>query len=159
MFEKLVISPDMIGKRVFSFAITILALISTFLATYLACFGFPAHNGFFVLYYSMECMFAIDIVLCFFTQFVDEENNKPVRDLKSIALRYIKAGFLFDCLATLPFHIILLKRFDDEKIKDQIQLLFLLKMLRFRKMMGLFETKNFQDFIKSIFKTRLQQII
>jgi hypothetical protein len=53
----------------------------------------------------------------------------------------------------------LLKRFDDEKIKDQIQLLFLLKMLRFRKMMGLFETKNFQDFIKSIFKTRLQQII
>ena len=32
-------------------------------------------------------------------------------------------------------------------------------MIRFRKMMGLFETKNFQDFIKSIFKTRLQQII
>lgn len=66
-FDKLVISPEMIGKRVFSFIITILALISTFLATYLACFGFPDRKGFFVLYYSMECMFAIDIALCFFT--------------------------------------------------------------------------------------------
>jgi hypothetical protein len=158
-FDKLVISPEMIGKRVFSFIITILALISTFLATYLACFGFPDRKSFFVLYYAMECMFAIDIALCFFTQYLDEENNKPVRDLKSIALRYIKAGFLFDSLATFPFHIVLLSRFNNDAIKDRVQLLFLLKMLRFRKMMGLFETKNFQDFIKSLFKTRLQQII
>lgn len=65
--DKLIISPEAIGKRVFSFMITILALISTFLATYLACFGFPNRERFFVLYYAMECMFAIDIILCFFT--------------------------------------------------------------------------------------------
>jgi hypothetical protein len=40
-----------------------------------------------------------------------------------------------------------------------MQLLFLFKMFRFRKMMSLFETKNFQDFIKGLFKTRLQRII
>ena len=40
-----------------------------------------------------------------------------------------------------------------------MNLLFLLKLLRFRKMMSLFETKNFQDFIKSIFKSRLQRVI
>lgn len=136
-----------------------LALISTFLATYLACFGFPEGKGFFIIYYVMESMFAIDTLLLFFTQYQDEEDNKPVRDIKSIALKHIKSDFIFDALATFPFHIVLLSRFDDENIKDRIQLLFLLKMIRFRKMMSLFETKNFQDFIKSLFKTRLQQII
>lgn len=40
-----------------------------------------------------------------------------------------------------------------------MNLLFLLKLLRFSKMMSLFETKNFQDFIKGICKTRLQKVI
>jgi hypothetical protein len=67
-FDKLVISPDQIGKRVFSFVMILLSLISTFTATYLACFGFPENNQvFFIVYYSIEFMFAIDIILCFFT--------------------------------------------------------------------------------------------
>ena len=111
IFDKLVISPDQIGKRVFSFVIIILALISTFTATYLACFGFPEPKVFFVIYYSIESMFAIDIILCFFTQYIDDEDNKPIRDLKSIGLKYIKSGFIFDLIGTFPFHIVLSSRF------------------------------------------------
>lgn len=64
----------------------------------------------------MECMFAIDIILCFFTQYTDEQENKPVRDLKLIAIRYLKNGFLLDVLATFPFHLVLKKKFDNYPI-------------------------------------------
>jgi hypothetical protein len=153
--DSIVISPDNVVKRVFSFVIILLALISTFLATYLACFGFPESKGFLLFYYIIESLFLLDILLCFITQYSDEENNKPVREIKLIAIKYIKSGFVFDALATIPFHLLMRAKFEDESVSDQMNLLFLLKMFRFRKMMSLFETKNFQDFIKGLFKTRL----
>lgn len=93
-----------------------LSLISTFTATYLACFGFPENNKiFFILYYSIECMFAIDIVLSFFTQYINDEDNKPVRDLKIIALKYMKSAFVVDAIATFPFHLLLRSRFTGPR--------------------------------------------
>ena len=101
----------------------------------------------------------MDILLCFFTQYHDEESNKPVHDIKLVAIRYIKSGFIVDVLATFPFHLVMLSQFEDPDLQEKMNLFFLLKMLRFRKMISLFETKNFQDFIKGLFKNRLQRII
>jgi len=145
-FDKFVIAPEQNGRRVFTFFIIILSLFSTFSAAYFACFGFPSDSRFFFIsFYAMEGMFAIDIILCFFTQYVDDEDNKPIRDLKKIALKYLKTGFPLDALATVPFPLILQSKFDEgtEEDIEKLNLLFLLKLVRFRKMMSLFETKNF----------------
>ena len=125
----------------------------------MACFGFSTSNEFFWFYYSMDSLFLMDSLLCFFTQYHGEESNKPVHDIKLVAIRYIKSGFIVDVLATFPFHLVMLSQFEDPDLQEKMNLFFLLKMLRFRKMISLFETKNFQDFIKGLFKNRLQRII
>jgi ABC-type uncharacterized transport system permease subunit len=114
--DKIVISQDNMFKRAFSGVIILLALVSTFLATYLACFGFPQAKEFYVFYYIVECLFLLDILLCFITQYQDEEDNKPVREIKLIAIKYLKSGFVFDALATFPFHLALQPKFEDPEI-------------------------------------------
>ena len=151
-YSKLVIDPENPYKRGFSFIITLLALISTFLSTYLACFGFPGGRNFFYFYYIMECFFALDIVLSFFTSYLDKETATFYKEFKPIAYKYLMSGFIKDVLATFPFHILFLDKFRDPQIKDQMLLLFLLKMLRFGKMVRIFDTKSFQDFIKARFR-------
>lgn len=138
----------------------ILAIFSIFVSTFLANFGFPTSKIWFIFFYSMECMFAIDIVLCFFTQYINPEDNKPVRDIKNIALRYINSGFIFDALATFPFHIVLASKFrGTPKSVIRINCIFLLKLFRGRKLTSLMDDKVLDDFIISIFTERLKRVI
>lgn len=158
LYEKMVLSVDSPFLKYFSFIITLLALISTFMCTYMACFGFPDNKNFFAVYYTLEALFGFDIILHFFSEHLDDD-FKPVREFKPIFMRYMKNGFFFDFIATFPIHLFMLEQFENEDITEQLQCIFLLKMFRFFKVGRLFETKNFQDFIKDQFKQRLQKTI
>ena len=51
----------------------------------------------------MEVLFLIDVLVSFITEYQDEELQKPVRDIKKIARRYIASSFVFDVLALSTF--------------------------------------------------------
>ncbi len=86
--------------------------MSTISAAYFACFGFVDNTGFLATDIVIECCFLLDIVLNFLIQYKDDE-HKPVRDLKRIAVRYLKKLFIVDFLATIPLRYMNLV--SDEK--------------------------------------------
>ena len=77
------------------------ALVSTLLATFYACFGPPESTFAKVVDIIMEVCFGIDIIRHFFMEYRDDEEGgqRRVRNLKSIAKRYLKGDFLVDLLA------------------------------------------------------------
>lgn len=115
----------------------------------------------------IELCFLTDIVLNFFMQYRDDEDFKPVRDLKKIALRYLKQFFILDMLATIPFYYLVKESAlaaDDPMIlydKDMRtkRLVFLFKLLRLPKLQTILDTKNFQDIVKNLFSRRLMSVI
>lgn len=102
----------------------------------------------------MEICFLIDIVFIFLTQYVDEGELKPVRDITKIAARYVKSNLIFDFLSTFPFRYII----DAEKART-VRLVWLLKLLRLPKIMAVLDSKVFQECVKSFFKRRLKKMI
>jgi len=154
MCDRFVISPDSRYKQFFNIVIIILSLLSTISAAYFACFGFIEQPIFVALELMMESCFLVDIILNFLLQYKDDEDFKPVKDLKKIAIRYLKRFFIIDFLATVPLRYMMLT--DDP---DTLQLFQLLKLLRLPKLQSVMDTKNFQDMIKSAFRRRLQSVI
>lgn len=154
MCDRFIIAPDSRYKQFFNIVIIFLSLISTITAAYFACFGFVKDPIFIALELMMESCFLLDIILNFLLQYKDDEDFKPVKDLKKIAIRYLKRFFIIDFLATVPLRYMML---SDEP--DTLQLFYLLKLLRLPKLQSVMDTKNFQDMIKSVFRRRLQSVI
>ncbi|KAM3218353.1 potassium channel AKT1 [Capsicum annuum] len=50
--------------------------------------------------------FAIDIVLTFFVAYLDKSKYTLIDDPRRIALRYIRSGFIFDLISTIPSELI-----------------------------------------------------
>jgi len=107
-----------------------LSVQSTLTGAFIACFGVPDQYLWFLIAEAIiEFCFFIDIVLNFFLEYKDDEDFKPVRDLKKIAIRYIKGVFIFDVLATLPLAFLIPKEYEEAR-----QLVYLLKLLRLPKL-------------------------
>ena len=60
------------------------------------------HNWF-NTYIAIEYLFLVDMILNFFVEHVNENTNKPVRNLSVIAFNYLKGGFTLDLITLLPF--------------------------------------------------------
>jgi hypothetical protein len=91
-----------------------------------------------------EFCFLIDIALNFFIEYKSDEKLLPIRDLALIAERYLKGTFLLDFLAFTPFVPVITSSSNaaNESISDNqpfgyLQLLFLLKLIRVKKIMNL----------------------
>ena len=52
----------------------------------------------------MSCV--LDIVLNFFTTFVNKKNGKVIHEKREIAVHYIKTWFILDLLAAIPFELL-----------------------------------------------------
>lgn len=46
---------------------------------------------------------SFSILAEFFSEYISEEDYFPVRDIKKIAIRYLKSTFIFDLLTVIPF--------------------------------------------------------
>jgi len=51
----------------------------------------------------IDIMFALDMIVSFRTTVIDEKTGGEVKNLKFLAVQYIKGQFTIDLLATLPF--------------------------------------------------------
>ena len=72
----------------------------------------------------LECIFGLDCLLKFFAEYLDEQYQipQPVRDIKMIAMRYLKTTFWLDFIPLIPFQILFTFKYK--------KLFYLTKMLR-----------------------------
>jgi hypothetical protein len=54
----------------------------------------------------MDIFFIVDILLTFFSSYLDPKTNRQIFDLKLIAIYYLKTSFVFDFFAAIPFSTI-----------------------------------------------------
>lgn len=87
-------------------------------------------NGFFV----------IDIVLSFFVAHLDKSSYILIDEPKRIALRYLRTGFLFDVISSMPYELI-------HKIflhnVDAYGYFTMLRLWRIRRVSAMFERCSF----------------
>lgn len=61
----------------------------------------------FIFELVVDALFALDIILNFFTAYIDQESSLLITHPRLIARRYLKGFFLIDLIATIPFGYIL----------------------------------------------------
>ncbi|CAM6127017.1 unnamed protein product [Calypogeia fissa] len=84
---------------------------------------------------SVQFVFFADMVIRFFTAYIDKETYKIVADHRSIAIRYLKSEFFLDLLAVLPWDTIY-KVFGR---KEEVRYLVWVRLYRVRKVDSFFE--------------------
>lgn len=88
---------------------------------------FP-YTGFILTIFDtiVDTMFLMDIILTFFTTYVDEKTGELIRSLKMIRWKYLKTWFAFDFISSLPYGIV---NFFDQT-SSFVGIFRLLKMVR-----------------------------
>lgn len=89
----------------------------------------------------------------FFQEYISEEDFYPVRDVKRIAIHYIRRRFILDLLAVIPWDTAILK---DPETK---QLMRLFKLLRLPKLFLILDSRNFNAVVKAYYENRLKRVI
>lgn len=89
---------------------------------------------------TIDLFFLADIILTFFSTYLDEANHLEIKDHKKIANRYLKSWFLLDVTSVLPIDIILKSGKINHiariiKIGKLYQLIKMVRMVRFLKML------------------------
>ena len=59
--------------------------------------------------YAIEVVFFCNMVLRFFTSFIDKASNEEVTSHRRICMQYLKGSFVLDLIAVLPFDKMLSK--------------------------------------------------
>nr|CCA26892.1 Voltagegated Ion Channel (VIC) Superfamily putative [Albugo laibachii Nc14] len=99
------IDPESRCKRCWDVLVAICVTYTTFVVPYRICFRQDASGVLVYVENGIDVVFAIDIVLHFFTG-VQLQNDEILYELKAISLAYIKGWFLLDLLSTLPIDFI-----------------------------------------------------
>ncbi len=100
----------------------------------------------------VEAFFLADIIFRFLQEYISEDDYFPVRDIKMLAIRYIKGSFFFDFLAFIPFNMLIVD-------KEAKQLSQLFKLLRLPRMFNLLKVRTFKTIIDSYYQKRLERVI
>jgi CRP-like cAMP-binding protein len=93
---------------------------------------------------SVDCCFAIDIIVNFFYTFIDKDGDE-IFQLKAIAKNYIVSGrFFIDLAATIPFELLptLFGMDSSSKTLGLFQILKMVRLLRLRRIVSYLRLKN-----------------
>ena len=71
----------------------------------------------------MSCV--LDIVLNFFTTFVNKKNGKVIHEKREIAVHYIKTWFILDLLAAIPFELLVVFKVNTVRLVPHVLCLVL----------------------------------
>jgi hypothetical protein len=139
-----VIKADRGWKRVFDVALLVCAVYNVFANAYYAAFRPPLRTYEFVLDLGMEVVFLLDMLFCFFQEFVDEETWHLVSKFKPIALRYAGSTLVFDLVAWIPYDYIF---FPETMHTTDLKLLRLAKLLRIPRMLAVLDNEKFRGLL------------
>lgn len=94
---------------------------------------------------GMESCFFIFMILQFFKAYVPQYQNREIRDYRMIAARYIEGDFKLDLFAIIPWPYFISLNHKYER------LLFLMKLVRFKKGFTIMDYHTTMKIIKKIF--------
>ena len=105
-----------------------------------------------------EIIFTIDIILNFFSAFIDKEDN-IIKNHKKIIYNYVSGWFIIDVISALPFHFILNDSFHIYntiarliRLPRILSLIRLFKLVRMVRLLKNKDSNSFTRFLLDIFK-------
>lgn len=105
-----------------------------------------------ILNIIIDCFFAIDIVMNFFTTYFHPTTGEEITVLKDIAQNYLKGMFIFDFLSTLPLDLLAHAFFESDGLQaDDLQVISILKIIRVFRLQKLIAFLNETDEVKLIY--------
>ena len=114
---------------------TILCLISSYIYMWFGAFNdIGNHHLRGVVTICFELFFLFMMIINFITDFTRQGENKPVRNLHQISMRYLKGDFLMDLIPLLPLTLIVTKEHKLSK------LLYCIKVIRVLSGFRVFDT-------------------
>jgi hypothetical protein len=155
--DRFIIGPDNRINKYFGYILRVMALYSSLTSAYYACFGGPTAQWNITLDMVMEIFFLLGVFRSFFLEYHDEETQKPVRDFRKIAKRYLQADFIFDIIAlsSVPLQNYL----KDKWTPDQIRVLYFLRVIRGTQFASILQSQVFDSVIKAWFRSNLNASI
>ena len=93
------------GKFYTCFALldSIASILSSYFYSWLACYGNHFDTKSISLYVLLvEVFFLVNMIVKFLTDYTEEGEKFPVRDLLKIMKRYLKNGFMIDLIPLIP---------------------------------------------------------
>ena len=157
--KKIVLDSEWKLLSMFFMLMVLFSLLSSLFAAFFACFGEP-ETGDSVYYFDMimEICFILDIFRNFFTQYIDPERpEKPVTDLFSIWIRYVKGPLIFDLLAISAWPLRVVVR--DSWKADNVGLIYLLRLFRIPKILILMNLQGFTRIIRKRYRNNLMKVM
>ena len=120
------------------------------------CYKWRTNSGtkiwFNILNIIIDCFFAIDIVMNFFTTYFHPTTGEEIVILKDIARNYLKGMFIFDFLSTLPLDLLAHAFFESDGLQaDDLQVISVLKIIRVFRLQKLIAFLNETDEVKLIY--------
>ncbi|KAK8698985.1 hypothetical protein V6N13_115084 [Hibiscus sabdariffa] len=106
----------------------------------------------------VDSFFAVDIMLTFFTAYIDSTTHLLVRDRRKIAKRYLSTWFIMDLASTIPFDALAHLVDTESKFGISYSCLALLRFWRLRRVKEYF-TRLEKDIRISYFWIRCARLI
>ena len=106
---------------------------------------------------AVDICFALDMIIMFFTSYIDTYDGETIRQLKRIAKYYISRGFLVDFISTTPLVLRpIIAKYTTGNVQKGLDLMIalfrLMKLLRIRKIQTLISGLNQPSQIKNQLK-------
>lgn len=127
------------------FVLSILLIVSMLVPVRLA---FATHDpiSWLVTYTVVDSIFAIDLILTFFTSISDENKVYEITNKKFIAKQYLKGWFWIDLISIFPVDALLLADDSSATMLARFakigKLYKLIRMIRLAKVFKLLKSKN-----------------
>lgn len=128
-------------------------LTSSYIYAYMAAFENPEPGtNLFKLFISYEIIFLVAFLLNFLVEYTPKGEEKPVRDIKSIAWNYLKGNFALDFIPLIPLQFI-----DLPGGKER--LFIIIKLIRIFNGLKVFQVRSIMSYIDKYFQAKLDNII
>lgn len=130
--------------------LSILIAYSCVSLAYYCSFDHMAYGNQYWFDLFQEFFFQTDLILNFFTEYIDRDTSYSVKDLNKIAKNYVTGFFFWDLIACLP--IVYIVQWTTDKNTAQDFLYFkLVRFVRLPKFMTLFSENHFDALIEKAF--------
>lgn len=131
--SKFIIYSNARWKIIWDISVMILLIIVCLIVPYRIAFTQEETTGWLTVYYLTDLIFAVDLIMNFFTTFTDEKQMREITDHSVIAKKYLKSWFVIDILSVVPIDLFL-----SNELLEGNQLLRVLRIGKLYKMMRLF---------------------
>lgn len=127
-------------------------LTSCYFYAFMAAFEKPDPGSWlFILDWSFEGIFLVSLLLNFITDYKEDGNPNPVRDLNKISMRYLKGQFTYDIIPLIPLpHL---------PFGNSMKHFYLIKIMRMVTGIRVFDVSVIMSRIKLLMQKKLEYVI